>query len=846
MDPYRLPGHVVPARYDLRLTPDLPSASFRGEVAISIDVREPAQEVVLNAAELRVSAAACEYGGREGRPEVVLDEAAERLHLRFAEALPKGPARLRLEFQGVLNDKLRGFYRTRYRHPSGDDHWLAATQFEATDARRAFPCWDEPAFKAVFSTTLAIDPALRAISNTRVIEERDHPSGRLVRFGDTMPMSTYLVAFLVGEFEADEAVLVGKTPLRVWSVPGKGPLARFAREIASSSLRFFEEYYDLPYPGDKLDLIAVPDFAAGAMENFGAITFRETALLVDEHLATHQERERVADVVAHENAHMWFGDLVTMRWWNGLWLNEAFATFMQMLAVDAWRPAWRRWETFSASRAGALAVDGLLSSRPVEFPVHAPADAEAMFDVLTYDKGAAVLRMLEQHLSPDVFRAGVRLYLKNHAYGNTETRDLWDALAEESGLPIPEVMDGWVFQTGYPVLSARRVGEELVLTQQRFTYLPSPGGDLSPLWQVPVRLRIDTLSGTEERCLLLAGREARLPLPADTRLVLVNASGDGFYRVRYDAELLAGLLGRLPALQPTERFNLVNDAWAGVLAGLGPLSGYLDLTARFAEDGDRNVWSVLLASFTLLSRVVEEEDRPAFQRLMRARLAPMVRRLGWRAGDGEDELTGQLRGDLLRAAGTLGDDPAVQAEAALVFAGGQAEAAVQAAVVAVLAHVGDAARFDDFLVRFRAAGTPQEEYRFLIALAGFRPAALIDRALVAGLDGTARTQDAPLLLRALLLGVHSRERAWEFFQERWDEMAARFPGPGIRRLCEGVLGLTSERWLAEVETFFRERGVTLGGRTLEQLLEQLRVAVELRRREGKALGEYSRRLGERI
>ncbi|MFO0840993.1 MAG: M1 family metallopeptidase [Gemmataceae bacterium] len=844
MDPYRLPGHVVPSRYDLQLTPDLPSASFRGEVTISIDVREPTQEVILNAAELRVAEAVCQHGGRESRAEVVLDEAAERLHLRFAEALPTGPARLRLEFQGTLNDKLRGFYRSRYRHPAGDDRWLAATQFEATDARRAFPCWDEPAFKAVFSTTLVIDPALRAISNTRVVEEQDHPSGRLVRFADTMPMSTYLVAFLVGEFVADEAAMVGKTPLSVWTVPGKGTLTRFARDIAASSLRFFEEYYDLPYPGDKLDLIAVPDFAAGAMENFGAITFRETALLLDERLATHQERERVADVVAHENAHMWFGDLVTMRWWNGLWLNEAFATFMQMLAVDAWRPGWRRWETFSASRAAALAIDGLLSSRPVEFPVHAPADAEAMFDVLTYDKGAAVLRMLEQHLGPDVFRAGVRLYLKTHAYGNAETRDLWDALAEASGLPIPEVMDRWVFQTGYPVLSARRVREGLALTQQRFTYLPSPAGDASPPWQVPVRLRIDTLSGTEERHLVLAERETRLPLPADTRLVLVNAGGDGFYRVRYDPELQAGLLGRLPALQPAERFNLVNDAWAGVLAGLGPVSGYLDLTARLAEDGDRNVWSVLLAAFTVLSRIVEEEDRPAFQRLVRARLAPMVRRLGWRSIDGEDELTGQLRGDLLRAAGTLGDDPAVQAEAALVFAGSQAEAAVQAAAVAVLAHAGDAARFDDFLARFRAAGTPQEENRFLMALAAFRPAALVDRALAASLDGTARTQDAPLMLRALLLGAHSRERAWEFFQKRWDEMAARFPGPGIRRLCEGVAGLTSERWLGEVEAFFQERGATLGGRTLEQFLEQLRVTVELRRREGKALAEYLQRAGE--
>ena len=260
-------------------------------------------------------------------------------------------------------------------------------------------------------------------------------------FADTIKMSTYLVAFIVGEFEATDPVPAGGAPLRVCAVPGKKRLAGFAVEIGKASLEHFASYYGIPYPGDKLDLIAIPDFASGAMENLGAITFRETALLVDAESATRTELERVADVVSHENAHMWFGDLVTMKWWNGLWLNEAFATFMEMLAVDAWKPEWRRWDSFTVSRAAAMQVDGLKSTRPIEFPVERPEEAAGMFDVLTYEKGASVLRMLEQYLGAEAFRDGIRLYLKRHAYANAETTDLWDALEESTRQPVRALMD---------------------------------------------------------------------------------------------------------------------------------------------------------------------------------------------------------------------------------------------------------------------------------------------------------------------------------------------------------------------------------------------------------------------
>jgi puromycin-sensitive aminopeptidase len=535
---------------------------------------------------------------------------------------------------------------------------------------------------------------------------------------------------------------------------------------------------------------------------------------------------------------MWFGDLVTMEWWNGLWLNEAFATFMEMLAVDAWKPEWQRWTTFGVSRSAALTVDGLRSTRPVEYPVAAPTDAEAMFDVLTYEKGASVLRMLEQYVGPDVFRAGVRVYLDRHAYQNTQTGDLWQALGEASLVPVPEIMQDWVFRPGYPLIEVSLSGRRLVFRQQRFSYLPS-AEDEGQLWVVPVPFRAQGWPGSEHHRLVLAQAEDYIELPAEVGAVLLNEGGHGFYRVRYAPDLLARLLDALPQLAPIERFNLVNDCWALVLAGLMPLAEYLDLTRRFRAESDKNVWSVLLGSFQALSRIARPEDRPGLEALVLDRVGPALADLGWRPRAGEDELTHQLRGELIRAAGTLGNDPAIQARAAEVFtAAAPADANVFAAVIPVLAHAGDAPRYDEFVRRFRAAATPQEEQRYLLALAAFRPPELIDQTLARTLNGEVRTQDSPFLMRALLSGVESRARAWPFLQANWEQMSRDYPVTGYRRMFEGVLGLATPEWEHEVRAFFEQHRIDLGGKILAQYLEQLRIAVRLREREGEALSAY--------
>jgi puromycin-sensitive aminopeptidase len=833
-DKYRLPRTVVPSRYELRLAPDLATRSFAGTATITVAVHAATAEVVLNAVELEIGAVSAwnDAGQRiagSARPEADL----ERARLVFPEALAPGAWRLELEFSGGLNDKLRGFYRSRYTEAGGGERWLAATQFEAVDARRAFPCWDEPSFKAVFAVTLVVDEDLEAISNARVVETRREGGAgkKAVRFADTIPMSTYLVAVIVGRLEATDAVAVGSTPVRVWCVPGKRAIAGFGAQIAAFSLRFFEDYYGMPYPGDKLDLIAIPDFASGAMENLGAITFRETALLVDEKTATHAELERVADVVAHEVAHMWFGDLVTMSWWNGIWLNEAFATFMEMLCVDAWKPEWRRWVTFGVSRAAALALDGLHSSRSIEVAVRAPKDAEAMFDALTYEKGASVLRMLEQHLGPRAFRAGIRTYLDRHKFGNTETRDLWEALG------AADIMDEWIFTPGYPAISVEPTDGGLELRQQRFTYLPREGPD-HQRWSVPIALRFSAHGTVETRTVLLRQATERVALPGPLDWVVVNAGGHGYYRVRYAPALLAQLAGRAHAVaEPIERFNLVSDAWAFTVAGQIAVSEFLALTVRFREETDRNVWTALVGALAQLNRLIRREERPALQALVRDRLGPSVDRLGLEPRPGESELERQLRGDLIGALGTLGNDAAIQRRARELYAGDHAlvDPPVLSAVIAITGFTAGPAEYDDLLSRFKAARTPQDEQRYLYALAGVRDPALLAQTLDRTLDGEFRTQDAPFVVRALLMSVYAREPAWRFARQHWETMAARYPASAYRRMWEGIVGLATPELEREVLEFFRTTGIDLGGQKLAQYLEQLRVAVAFHER-GAVLG----------
>jgi puromycin-sensitive aminopeptidase len=538
-----------------------------------------------------------------------------------------------------------------------------------------------------------------------------------------------------------------------------------------------------------------------------------------------------------------------MSWWNGLWLNEAFATFMEMLAVDAWKPEWKRWDSFGVSRAAAFSVDGLWSTRPIEYPVQAPKDADAMFDVLTYEKGASVLRMLEQHIGSTVFRDGVRDYLHAHAYGNADTNDLWVSLGKIAKQPVPELMDGWIFQPGFPLITAEiNQSGQLVMSQQRFTYHSDPSplarGPAPQTWQIPLQMRVTAGGKARTSRMLLTEKDTTVPLPHDWESVLINEGGHGFYRVRYASDLLDRLLNTgIDRLAVTERFNLINDAWATTVAGLMPLTDYLDLTARFTVERDKNVWAVLLDSFSFLNRIITVENRPALEAFVRGRIGPAVADLGWVPRSGESELTKQLRGELIGAQGKLGNDPAIQRRAAELYRVYRNDAAavdpnVVPSLVATLAHTGDATRYDEFNERFRTATTPQEERRYLFSLAAFQPKALLERTLARTISGEFRTQDAPFLVSAILGNVYGRELAWAFVKTNWEKMDQIFPKQGLRRMCGGIVSLATPELERDVRDFFTTRKIDLGGKTLEQYLEQLRIGVNVRERDGIVLRQY--------
>lgn len=878
---YRLPRSVVPERYDLHLAPNIEEGTFSGTVGITCEVVTDTEEVILNSLELIIGEArALDEKGREKSAQVKLDADNERLILIFDKTLKAGRWQFQIEFNGVLNDKLHGFYRSSYVDDSGEKQTLAVTQCEPTDARRIFPCFDEPDFKAIFKISVLADSDAVVLSNSPVESQRKESSAKanaklekggksgktgsksgkaksekLVSFKETMKMSTYLVALVVGKLEGTEPVIVDGCPIRVWTPAGKSKLAVFSKKVASASLSFFNHYYGIKYPGEKLDLVAVPDFMFGAMENLGCVIFRENALLLDEKTAAQQELERVADIVAHELAHMWFGDLATMRWWNGLWLNEAFATFMQMLATDDWQPNWKRWDTFGASRGAAFSTDGLLSTRPIEFSVRKPEDAEGMFDVLTYEKGASVLRMLEQYLGSEAYRLGIAHYLNSHKYENAETTDLWDAIEEKSNQPVRQMMDSWIFQGGYPLIHASREegGRRWLITQQRFFYLPEEKRshvkqESVSRYQVPIMYTAafgkDRLSGR----VLLSSNSTEIKLPEAADWILLNAGGHGFYRCSYSDDDLDALTKDLYRdLSPIERFGLLSDLWAATLNGSIELKAFLRQSYKSKTETDKNVWTVLIGSINYLNQIVGKSHRASLREYAGQLVMPALEQIGisdefasGKKSASNDAVKDQLRGMLFTVAGTYAEVDQVAEEAKSLYAKYKksrtsVSPALAAAAVSVLAYHGDETLYKDFVQRFEKASTPQEEERFMYALAGFRDRELLAKTLEKTLNGEIRTQNAPYVVRSVMLNPWGRELAWSFMKEHWDKMMKIYPEVMVPRMCEGITGLISEQLLLDVQHHFEKNEVRQGHRTISQHMEKLAVAVYFRERERHTL-----------
>ena len=846
-NPHRLPSSVVPSHYRIKLEPNLEKATFIGSVEIEVEVNNPTHTIQMNAADLAIQSARVvdSVGSNTEVADIFLDAEMERLTLSFDSQISPGPHTIVAEFTGVLNDQLHGFYRSTFTDDDGVDHTIATTQFESTHARRAFPCFDEPAFKASYGVTLIVPSEQFAVSNGPIISETDLKNGqREVVFEDTMVMSTYLVAFIVGPFEATDPVDVNGVPLRIVHPIGKGHLTDYSLEAGAFALEFFSNYYGISYPGQKLDMVAVPDFAFGAMENLGCITYREVLLLVDKDRSTEPELLRIADVIAHEIAHMWFGDLVTMEWWNGIWLNEAFATFMATMASDNFNRDWGRWNQFSLERSMAFDVDSLKNTRPIEIEVNSPVDAEGMFDLLTYEKGGSVLRMLEQFLGEEEFQDGISYYLNKHKYANTETNDLWDAIEHVTNQPARRIMDSWIFQRGYPLVSASvsEDGSTIHLEQDRFLYTRDDTTDAT-IWSVPVVLKVGSGSGVSEIRYLLEEKSSEVKLDSPADWVVVNAGGSGFFRARYTKDMLKSVSSSMFSnLSSIERYGLVDDTWSSVMAGRTSAADFLEFARSFQLETDLDVWTVLSGCLSSLEKLVEGEAENQYRAVVRDLAQPGLDRLGWEPGDTDSPRDLELRGLFIRLLANVGND-----DLALENAGdlhdsylrdaGSVEPNMAAAVTGVVASKGDTAKYDLFLEKYRNPSTPQEERRYQSALSAFPGEAEMKRTLAMTLDGTVRTQDAPYLLAVCMRNKYQGHLAWDFVKENWDKINEAFPSNSIVRMLSGVTSLSQDEQAADVLAFFENHDVPQGQLTLQQTLEKLGVNVAFRERESTSFSE---------
>ncbi|MCJ7632771.1 M1 family metallopeptidase, partial [Candidatus Bathyarchaeota archaeon] len=617
---HHLASTVQPHHYDLTLTPDFHNFIFTARVSIDLEIAEATSVIVCNAANLNISTVTVQVEQNALVPvkSLKVDEASETLSIELGRALTPGHVRIQLEYSGTLNDELRGFYRIQYTGIDGKQRYMAATQFEATDARRAFPCWDEPTVKATFQVTLVIPSDLTAISNMPVEKEtRVGPHSKAVRFTKTPRMSTYLLAFVIGDMSYVEAPAHDGTQMRVWATRGKETQGQLALECATKLLGFLSEYFNIAFPLPKLDHVALPEFASGAMENWGIITYRETALLYDPQNSAAPTHQRIVEIVAHEMAHMWFGNLVTMAWWDDLWLNESFASWMGDKVVDKLYPEWNMWTQFVAHDTNSgLSLDGLENSHPVHVQVKNPGEIREIFDAISYSKGASVLRMLEAFLGQDTFRQGLHKYLKDHQYGNATTGELWRALEEVSGQPVAEIMSLWIDQSGHPLLrvqSSHIHGKtRLTVEQHKFSYSYITGRKIkdASIWHVPVQvLRRGSATQVSK---LITTRHASIELESTMTKdwIKLNAGQCGFYRVNYSLDDWAHLQQavRNHELPTIDRLGLANDGYALQLSGILPATEYLSLVQTYKGEDDAIVWSELSSSINDMASLLRDES----------------------------------------------------------------------------------------------------------------------------------------------------------------------------------------------------------------------------------------------
>jgi len=848
----RLPGGANPDHYALTVNMNFSNNTYDGDETIDLTLTKPSNTITLNALEIDFHEVTITAAGQTQTAKVSSDTKNEMATFNVDNPLPAGAATVHIKFTGHLNDKLRGFYLSTYKGRKYE-----VSQMESTDARVAFPCFDEPAYKATFTITAIVDKGDIAISNGEIVSDTPGPGDKhTIKFSPSPKMSSYLVALTVGDWKCASDEVDG-IKLRVCTVPGKENLTRFPLDATKAILHYYNNYFAIKYPLPKLDQVAVPDFQAGAMENWGCIIHREAALLVDDKTSSEGYKQNVADTIAHEVAHQWFGDLVTMKWWDDIWLNEGFATWMTPHPLAQWKPEWLEGQNVVDTTMGALSVDSVENTRPIQQEAETRGEIENLFDGIAYGKTAAVLHMLESYLGPETFRAGVNLYLKEHAYGNATASDFWDAMTRSSKQPVDKIMPTFVIQPGAPFVGVEAKCEggntTLSLSQKRFLETPATFNQPNDqIWQIPVCAKgvTDTSAGKQE-CFLLTQRQQQFTLKGCSKFVFPNAGGLGYYRFDYDAAAMHQLGNAVEhVLTPEERIALVGNEWALMRIGRHNVGDYLALGGQM----NNTPGSALLESFSrhlnfINDYLVTDADRPQFQAWLRNAFSPMMQQLGYASRPSDTPEQKEKRAVLFRTLGNVAEDPAVIQQARTLVQQYMKDPAsvdptLAGAVVAVAARHGDAELYAQYKAHLQKVKSPQDYYRFFYGLAEFPQQALVKETLASTLTPEVRGQDLYILIN-LLANPPSQNASWDFIRQNFDALMKKTGGGlgGVGIFLYGAQTFCSTEKADELKQFFDQHPFPGTERNQKEAQESIRSCVELSSQQQSKLAAWLQQNG---
>jgi aminopeptidase N len=838
--PGKLPKQVVPEEYAVRITPDIPKRTFTGSETVKLNVREAVKQLVLNALEIKISRGAID-GKLIPASAIKFDEKQQTLTL--AVEVAAGNHQLELEFAGKINQQGQGLYYAPYQEQgTGAKKIMLGTQFEATDARRMFPCWDEPSFRARFQLTAVVPENFTAVSNMPIEKETKVVGGKEVRFAATPPMASYLNVFCAGELDAIQTKK-GEVTHGVLATKGKAEMGRYALESSQQILNYYNDYFGVPYPLPKLDHIAVPGGFGGAMENWGGITYYESRLLFDPEKSSAETRQGIYEVIAHETAHMWFGDLVTMAWWDNLWLNEGFASWMGTKCTAKFNPDWETWLSKNVPRdptrrhgigkESAMEGDARSTTHPIQQPIATEAEAGSAFDDITYRKGMSFIRMLESFLGEDVFRDGIRKYIAAHKLSNSTTADLWNALAEASGKPVVEIAAAWTQQPGFPIVKVTRdASGKITLTQERFTVHFDKAPPLE--WNIPLTYSVPGESATDN--VLMTSKSMELPNALGARATKLNVEGAGNYRVQYDEGSWKLLLGDLPKLNVADRVNLLSDAWALVQANRAPMSLYLDLVEKLPTKTELAEREQIMGVFDFINRLLTgEAQREQFQKYARSILRPSFEQAGWEPKSGEPAKIGSLRASLVKALGDLDDKEIVTGcrERFQKYLSDPKSLApdLRAPVLAVVGRYADEATWNKLHELGLKTTSSEEKQNYYDALASTVDPKLAARTLEISLGDELPTSRATYLVAKVGRQSEHPEAAWTFAKAHMKQLLAKTDALGANSYAPSLFTFFSDTArIAELERFAQSDLPATAAKDVAKAVDEVGFRAELKPR----------------